>query len=332
MSDSLIPANDVEPATPGDPEILALLDFEPVPRMRVVEGAWTPELQREFIARLAVHGSPGHAADEMGKTETGVRKLYRSPGGASFRASWDAAIALAKRRKAERAPPAEAVAPGSRPPPLDNRRKYPPAASIAQEGDAAADSARPEIDDAEKWQLVAGIASKFMRKVAAERAARLAGEVVAADFYLRQITFLEVLFDLTATKLGFDPHQALSELRRGRHGLLEIAATGLSDWLDVSRRKWWAEEGEPERPRHPDVRFLKLHPSPEGTYATQENMYAGPWSRPPAGVDEEEWKGLNRREQEQRIAAIRAELEQEQVSWEAKAHAEWQARQPKLSP
>ena len=37
----------------ADPEIAALLDFEPVPRKRQVEGGWTPDLQREFIARLA---------------------------------------------------------------------------------------------------------------------------------------------------------------------------------------------------------------------------------------------------------------------------------------
>ena len=34
----------------GDPEIEALLQFEPVPRKREVDGAWTPELQRDFAA------------------------------------------------------------------------------------------------------------------------------------------------------------------------------------------------------------------------------------------------------------------------------------------
>ena len=67
-----------------DAEILALIDFDPVPRKREVDGAWTPELQREFIVRLAITGSPGRAAEEMGKTDTGVRKLYRTPEGVSF--------------------------------------------------------------------------------------------------------------------------------------------------------------------------------------------------------------------------------------------------------
>jgi len=111
-----------------DPEIEALLKFEPAPRKREVEGAWTPELQREFIARLAVTGSPGRASEEMGKTDTGVRKLYRSPEAASFRAAWDKAVELAKRRKAARAVEEQTVAPGSRPPSLDHRRKAAPAA------------------------------------------------------------------------------------------------------------------------------------------------------------------------------------------------------------
>ena len=123
----------------GDPEIEAFLQFEPVPRKRAVDGAWTPELQREFIRRLAVTGSPGRASEEMGKTETGVRKMYRSPDAASFRAAWHAAVALAKRRKAGAPAADEAVAAGSRPPSLDNRRKRGPGtgrADLDWEGNA----------------------------------------------------------------------------------------------------------------------------------------------------------------------------------------------------
>lgn len=111
-----------------DPEIEELLKFEPAPRKREVAGAWTPELQREFIARLAVTGSPGRASEEMGKTDTGVRKLYRSPEAASFRGAWDKAVEIAKRRKAARAEEEQTVVPGSRPPSLDHRRKHRPAA------------------------------------------------------------------------------------------------------------------------------------------------------------------------------------------------------------
>jgi len=107
-----------------DPEIEALLDFEPVPRKRDVEGGWTPENQRQFIRRLAAHGSATRACDEMAKNQTGIMKLYRSPLGASFRAAWDGAVALAKRRRAE-AERGQPVAPGTMPPTIDHRFKSP---------------------------------------------------------------------------------------------------------------------------------------------------------------------------------------------------------------
>jgi hypothetical protein len=118
----------------ADPEIAALLDFEPVPRKRIVEGGWTPELQCEFIVRLATHGSPGRACEEMGKNLTGMMKLYRSPLAASFRTAWHGAVELAKRRKAERAI-VEFVSPGTKPPSLDHRRKHPHPGPLPQAGE-----------------------------------------------------------------------------------------------------------------------------------------------------------------------------------------------------
>src|SRR5438477_11784947 len=139
MSESQQPADDAEAAAFDidklDDEILALLEFEPVPRKRIVEGGWTPELQREFIARLAVTGSPGRACEEMGKNLTGMMKVYRSPLAASFRASWHAAVELATRRRRER----EArvfVNPGSRAPSLGNRRKVSPSPGPSSGGEA----------------------------------------------------------------------------------------------------------------------------------------------------------------------------------------------------
>ncbi|MES2137149.1 MAG: hypothetical protein V4502_08845, partial [Pseudomonadota bacterium] len=107
----------------ADPEIAALLDFEPVPRSRNVAGAWKPELQREFIARLARIGSPGLVCEEMGKYLSGVSKVYRSPLAASFRAAWHAAIDLAKQRDEQGM---EYVSPGTRPPGIDRRFKPKP--------------------------------------------------------------------------------------------------------------------------------------------------------------------------------------------------------------
>jgi len=110
-----------EPA--DDPEIAPLLNFEPVPRRIEVEGGWSPERQRQFIARLAVHGSACRACEELGMNRTGVTKLYKHPHGASFRDAWHGAVELAARRRAERAP-AQFVSPGTRPPTVDHRRKH----------------------------------------------------------------------------------------------------------------------------------------------------------------------------------------------------------------
>ena len=129
MDDSEVPNADLEATDHiptfadllADAEIAALLDFEPVPRKIAVDGGWTPENQREFIARLAVHGSACKACDEMGKNRTGVTKLFNHPQGASFRAAWKGAVALAKRRREERGPTVEFVRPGDRPPTVDHR-------------------------------------------------------------------------------------------------------------------------------------------------------------------------------------------------------------------
>jgi len=105
-----------------DPEIAALLAFEPVPRKVTVAGGWTADKQREFIAWLAVHGSTGKASEAVGMHRTGAIQLYKSPLGASFRAAWDSAVALAAERSAEAAAMAF-LPPGTRPPSIDQRFK-----------------------------------------------------------------------------------------------------------------------------------------------------------------------------------------------------------------
>jgi hypothetical protein len=88
----------------ADPEIAALLDFEPAPRKIQRPDGWTPDLQRELIARIAHTGSPGRACDAMDKNLSGAKHLYRTDGADSFRAAWKAAMALgAARKRAARA-------------------------------------------------------------------------------------------------------------------------------------------------------------------------------------------------------------------------------------
>ena len=298
----------------ADPEIAPLLDFEPVVRKVKRPDGWTPELQRELIARIASTGTLQSAVWQMGKHATGAEALYKVPGAETFRQSWDAAIAIGRRRNGlDSSPPFSGPVPGI-------QRRPPRGAPVEPEPEL-------EMDEDHKWDLMQSIAGKFMQKVAAERQARLAGEIVAADFYLRQITFIEVMFDLTATSLGFDPSEVLSELRRGKHDIREIAGTGFSGWLDASRRIWWAEEGEPERPSHPDVRFLERHRSAEGDYSTATDQHAtGATATPARGYTQEQWAQMGHEEQKRARQRQFDQDAEKQRAWEAKARRDYEER------
>jgi len=106
----------------ADPEIAALLDFGPVPRRCRRDDGWTDEMQRMFIARLARHGSPGKACDELGKARSGIDKMAKKPAAKSFRKAWDRAVALAERRRAEHVAAGHTSVAGIKLPFLDNRQ------------------------------------------------------------------------------------------------------------------------------------------------------------------------------------------------------------------
>jgi hypothetical protein len=108
----------------ADPEIAALLDFTPVPRRNVVPGGWGPEKQREFIARLATHGSKNKACTEMCMQATGMTKVQNSPGAQSFREAFGAAVELSMRRREEK-DAADYVNPGEKLPTVDHRFREP---------------------------------------------------------------------------------------------------------------------------------------------------------------------------------------------------------------
>jgi len=82
----------------ADPEIAPLLRFDPVVRKIRRPDGWTPELQRELIARLAATGTIQAAVWQMGKHATGAEALYKTPTATSFRASWNAAVIIGRRR------------------------------------------------------------------------------------------------------------------------------------------------------------------------------------------------------------------------------------------
>ena len=114
----------------ADPEIAPLLEFEPVPRKVKRPDGWTPELQRELIARIAATGTLQEAVRQMGKHATGAEALYKTPHADSFRIAWDAALALGRRRdQLDSAPPYAGEVPG-----IQRRRNANPAGPLDANG------------------------------------------------------------------------------------------------------------------------------------------------------------------------------------------------------
>jgi hypothetical protein len=162
-----------------------------------------------------------------------------------------------------------------------------------------------ETDEA-KLAWLADLVRKYLLKVGQEREARLAGQVVAADFYLRQLTWIEVALDL----MGSGGFKVLMEFRKGDHDIVEIAETPFSRMLDAARREKWAELGEPPRPRHPPRDRLVEHDGfssepleytrggrPE-THAEQQAAFEAEHKR--QAEAQIEWEALARRDYERR--------------------------------
>ncbi|HMG47885.1 MAG TPA: hypothetical protein VK614_10545 [Allosphingosinicella sp.] len=147
-----------------------------------------------------------------------------------------------------------------------------------------------------------------MMKLSQERAARLAGRIVEADFYVRQLTWLEVALDL-----GGGGAKALKMLERGDHHAGQIVATPMSVLLGEVRRAVWAKMDEPDRPPRPS---LGRHDDEISTGAPMECQYD-----PARDGDRAGWpqRGGERE-------AIAAEA---QRAWEEKAKADaaaWRTR------
>jgi hypothetical protein len=226
-----------------------LLEFDPVPRgPRPRVDGWTEEKQRAFIALLATTGSQRRAAMALGMAPYGAAKLREAPGSESFNAAWDRAMAIAARNGTMKISTAVADT-AARTAQLD-------AQPSRLRGHEPNDDDQFDMDQDQQLGLIEGLFYKWLCKVDAERKARLPGEVVAADFYLRQVTFFEVAFDLMTEGFGMDGWQALNDLRRGNHHITEIAATPMSQILDAKRRELWAMMKQRERPEHPPARYL----------------------------------------------------------------------------
>ena len=305
-----------------------LLAFTPVPRKKERVDGWNAERQRAFIAALSATGSKRRAALAIGMHAYGVDQLLKTEGSDSFKAAFDRAMAIAAQNGTMKIATglADAAARNAQLTPPSRLRGLP--SPLEGEGQGEGD-----ISDDEKLRLIEHLAGKFMKKVAAERTARLAGEIVAADFYLRQITLIEVAFDLTASEFGWDPRELLRDLRRAGHSPLEIVSTPFADWLDTRRRMWWLQEGEPDRPPHPDPRFLTRRDEgpwgsrgAEGCSTYVDQHATGALTTPACGFTQEEWAKMTGDEQ---WAARQRQFDEdaaEQADWEQRAHVEFEAR------
>lgn len=282
------------PAPAPDPEIEALLDFTPVARKCIRSDGWLPGHQRDFVAALAVLGSPWRAAQEVGRTESGAYKLRTSAGGESFAAAWDAALALHHRRHPK-------TTPRGRP----SRGEL---LAIPHRGRSYAKAAEPEPEDprareAREAELLEAILTQYWTKLKEERLARLDGRIVEADFCVRQLSWLEVALSLTGG-VG----KVMKYLKQGDLDARRIVATPMSVLLDGVRRDFWREKGEPERPPLPALGFHD-----QAISRGESTSY----SHQPGGPTHKQWC----REQD-KAAALAA---QAQRAWEEKARADAEA-------
>ena len=286
------------PRTPhSDPEVEALLHFAPVVRKCVRHDGWLADRQREFIIALAVLGHAEQAAIAVGGTMSGVYKLRSADGGEGFAAAWDSALALHLRRNPRPEPkgrPSRGELQSG-----TGRTAWPGPAAMPPEG-----WVDPKLHYLTPQEFAQGILKRYWLKVGQERKARLEGRIVEADYYVRQLTWLEIALDL-----GGNAVDLLEQLRRGGHDVNDIVATPMSALLELARRHMWREKDEPERPPS-----APLGDHDEEVATGEHPHWEYSWER---DGPEKEWKGL-----EDDKAALHAEA---QRAWEEKARAEAEA-------
>jgi hypothetical protein len=217
-----------------DPEIEALLDFTPVSRRSKRHDGWSAELQRDFIAALAVHGDLDVAAQAVGRTMSGAYRVRKAAGAEEFADAWEAALALNRSRR-KRSP---------LPRPRHAARAPSPAPAVGVSEEEMSD----EEVSRRLEEMLGPLFDKYVRKLEDERLCRLQGRIVEADFCVRQLTFLEILLDL-----GGKAEEVIAHLTRGGPHIIRIAATPMSVLIDGIRRSYWREKGEPERPPLPPL-------------------------------------------------------------------------------
>jgi len=281
----------------GDAGIAALLDFEPVVRKNKRHDGWWPYHQRGFIAALARLGNVDLAAQSVERTSSGAWKVREAAGAESFADAWDGALALFHRRN-----PNLSRRGGRARPPWSDPAPPKPAPRPAREARARAAGEPEDMEDAERLALLDEIFRRYVLKLRAERECRLAGRIVEADFYVRQLTQIELILDV-----GGRMQMLLNGMSWDGLHLLQVSATPGSALLEKLRRAYWLEKGEADRPP----------PAPLGRhnerFATGEDRYD-----PERDGDRKAWEG--RQAEKHRLAA------EAQAEWEARAKAEAERR------
>lgn len=159
----------------ADPEIAPLLAFDPVVRKVKRPDGWTPDLQRELIARLAATGTLQQAVWQMNKHATGAESLYKVPSAHAFRKCWDAAIIIGRRRNhLDTAPPFAGQVPG-----ITRRgRKSPAPAQGDGEPDQLALAARAEEARDSISEKLLGCRRLYLQEISASPGKRAAFEIL----------------------------------------------------------------------------------------------------------------------------------------------------------
>lgn len=284
-----------------DPEVEALLQFEPVVRKCVRHDGWLPGRQREFIVALTILGHAEQAAIAVGGTMSGAYKLRTAHGGQGFGKAWDSALALHLRRN-------------PRPEPKGRPSRGEIGSGVGRKPWPANDTGprrpgfeSPEAEMRAREELFEKIIRKYWLKLGAERKARLEGRIAAADYYVRQLTHIEIVLEA-----GDHAHTLLSELRLGGRKPLDIVATPMSLILDRARRLIWAGDDEPERPPLPP-----LGEHDERTAIGERNYYSSDLDG-----DYQAWAG-------RRADRVAVDREAQRI-WEEKARAESEAWRKRL--
>ena len=305
-----------------------LLDFKPVPRKTNRADGWTPEVQRVYVAALALTGSERQAAHAAGKAQFGVTQLKRAKGNEGFLGASEMAMALYEAEQGRRlsegllaaasyaghrhvpVPAAWSQAATRRPTPRGRRGHRGQSGMRGLPDPDFTGLKTPEEEARDRKQLLRVLLEKYAIKLKGEREARLRGEIAAADFYLRQLTHIEVMLDVVAGTDGdAGGLSILQEAQLDGHDLLRIAQTRMSKLLDDARHLYWIQQGDPPRPDVPPEHVLQM-----------QDGFATEYGEPDPGL-QPGYKEKKREitEQMQRDA-------EEQIRWEAEARRDFEER------